>query len=218
MRAIGYLRVSTDHQAATRYGLDAQRQAITRRAEQDGWDLTWAPEDAASGATTERPGLTFALGQLAVGQADVLVVSHLDRLSRSVRDFADLLVTARSQSWNLVVLDLNLDLSTPQGEFVAHILAAVAQLERRLISGRIRETLAQARRRGVVPGPRPREIPTSTAERITELRADGFNASRVAFTLTSEGIPLPSGRLGVWQPAQVRRIESRLREEAESAA
>lgn len=82
---------------------------------------------------------------------DALVVSHLDRLSRSVLDFADILQEAKKKEWNLVVLDLNL--SSPQGEFVAHILAAVAQLERRLISDCIRVALAAASAEGVRTGP-----------------------------------------------------------------
>lgn len=212
MRVIGYRRVSTEHQAASGYGLDAQRQAIQQRALIHDWKMTWV-EDAASGGTTDRPGLAYARALLRDGQADALVVSHLDRLSRSVLDFADILRQARKEGWNLIVLDLNLDLSSPQGEFVAHILAAVAQLERRLISDRIRSALAAASARGVRTGPKPREIPTATLERITTLydSGRGKNLTAIAAELTRDGFPLPSGVPGHWAPAQVRRVLARAR-------
>jgi hypothetical protein len=61
-------------------------------------------------------------------------VSHFDRLSRSVLDFATLLEHAKAEGWNIVILDLGLDLYTPSGEFGATFLMSAAQLDRRLIS------------------------------------------------------------------------------------
>jgi DNA invertase Pin-like site-specific DNA recombinase len=208
---IAYLRVSTDDQARSGYGLDAQRASLQRHAELHGWELRFI-EDTASGGNTNRPGLTYALELLRVGQADGLVASHLDRVSRSVLDFADLLQRARAEKWNLAVLDLNLDLSSPQGEFVAHILAAVAQLERRLISERTRAALAAASRRGVVPGPRRRVIPAPTLDLITGLRDRGNNLTEIAGELNRRGLPLPSGRAGTWGACQVGRVLQRARE------
>lgn len=195
-------RVSTNRQASEGYGLEAQRSAISRRAEYEGWQqVRWVEDPGKSGATVNRPGLAYALALLRDGHVDALVVSHLDRLSRSVLDFADLLGQARDERWNLVVLDLNLDLASPHREFVAHVLAAVAQLERRLIAERVRVALGEARSRGVKTGPKPREVPAATLDRIYTLRERGRNLSEVAHALNTEGVPLPSGRTGCWQPA-----------------
>ncbi len=209
-RVIGYLRVSTDDQALSGYGLDAQRLAIGRHAEQRGWDVTYVT-DTASGATTDRPGLTYALAVLRAGEFHGLVASHLDRVSRSVLDLADLLGRARREGWNLAVLDLALDLATPQGEFVAHVLAAVAQLERRLISDRTRAALAAAARRGVTPGPRRRPLPEATVTTVLHLRERGSNLTEIAHELNQRQAPLPSGRPGVWQAGQVGRVLARVR-------
>lgn len=95
-------------------------------------------EDVASRRSLSRVGLAYAMHLLDQRQAAGIVVSHLDRLSRSVLDFASMLTRAEAGGWNVVVLDLGLDLTTPHGEFVAHTLAAAAQLERRMIGLRTR--------------------------------------------------------------------------------
>jgi DNA invertase Pin-like site-specific DNA recombinase len=69
------------------------------------------------------------------------VVAKLDRLSRSMLDFAALMATAQKQSWALVALDYAGDTSTTAGEAMAHVLATFGQFERRLIGQRTREAL-----------------------------------------------------------------------------
>jgi DNA invertase Pin-like site-specific DNA recombinase len=70
------------------------------------------------------------------------VVAKLDRLSRSIVHFGLLLEGASKKRFNVVALDLGLDLSTPQGELVANVIASVAQWERRIIGQRTKEALA----------------------------------------------------------------------------
>ena len=79
------MRVSTDEQADSRAGLEAQRAAIETECRRRGWRLASVQEDAGvSGkATTNRPALTRTLDSLSAGEADVLVVAKLDRLSQS---------------------------------------------------------------------------------------------------------------------------------------
>ena len=77
------------------------------------------------------------------------MVAKLDRLSRSMLDFAALMNAAQKQGWALVALDLGVDTSTPYGEMMANVLATFAQFERRLISQRTKEALAQKRAAGV---------------------------------------------------------------------
>src|SRR4051812_5678544 len=76
-------------------------------------------------------------------------LQKLDRLSRSVVDFAGLLTDARKRGFNIAALDLGLDLSTPQGERVANVIASVAQWEPRIVGERTREDLAIKRAQGV---------------------------------------------------------------------
>src|SRR4051794_31051770 len=111
MRMVGYTRVSTEEQSASGLGLKAQRRAIVSEAERRGWDLVGILEDrAASGKTLKgRPSLAEALAQINRGEADGLVVAKLDRLSRSLPDFAALMETSRKAGWSIVALDLGID-------------------------------------------------------------------------------------------------------------
>ena len=84
-------------------------------------------------------GLAAALADLAAGLADGLVVAKMDRLARSIQHAARVMDTAREQGWNLVVLDLGMDLTTPQGRAMANMLATFAEFEREMISIRTKE-------------------------------------------------------------------------------
>src|SRR5438105_720162 len=89
--ALGYVRVSTDEQAATGHGLDAQRTQLALACEQRGWHLVdVVADEGVSGSTTTRPGLDRVLTLLDAGEADVLVTAKLDRLSRSAAHFHNL--------------------------------------------------------------------------------------------------------------------------------
>ena len=90
-------------------------------------------------------------------------MARLERLSRSLIDFAELLRQARAGGWNVVALDLGVDLSTPQGEFLANAMASAAQWERRIIGQRTKDALAVKRAQGVRLG-RPPSIPQALAE------------------------------------------------------
>ena len=76
-------------------------------------------------------------------RADGLVVSKLDRLSRSMLDFTAVMAKAQKQGWALVALDCAVDTTTPAGEAMAHVLATFAQFERRLIGQRTREAQSE---------------------------------------------------------------------------
>jgi Resolvase, N terminal domain len=99
-----------------------------------------------------RPGLASALERLDSGDADALLALRLDRVSRSVADFAGLLARAKRRSWCVVLLSPNLDTEDAAGKFTAHVLAAAAEYERDLISARTREGMAQRRAEGVHVG------------------------------------------------------------------
>src|SRR3954466_12192475 len=103
MRVLGYARVSTEEQAESRAGLEAQRQAIVAECERRGWQLVDVIEDAGfSAKDLKRPGVQEALSVLKSGDASALVVAKLDRLSRSMLDFTAVMATAQKQGWALV--------------------------------------------------------------------------------------------------------------------
>jgi len=110
VQVIGYLRVSTIGQE---YGNEAQRSAIAAEADRRGWHVEWVEDAGRSGKDINRPGITRALDLLRQGRAEALVVSKLDRLSRSLADFARLIETASRQGWGVVAIDLGID-TTPQ--------------------------------------------------------------------------------------------------------
>jgi DNA invertase Pin-like site-specific DNA recombinase len=150
-------------------------------------------EDAASGKTVSgRRGLEEALALLESGGGTALVVAKLDRLSRSLQDFANLTERSRRRGWALVALDLGLDGTTPQGELMASVLAVFSQFERRLIGQRTRDALAVKRAQGVRLG-RPPALPDEVRVRIREARARGLTYAQIAASLNDEDVPTAHG-------------------------
>ena len=175
------------------YGIEAQRTAIRAQAEREGWELVWAPaDDGQTGAHTRRPGLTWALEHLAAGQADGLIVAKLNRLSRSVADFAQLLRTAKKQRWSVVALDLGIDTATVNGRLVANIVMSVAEWEREIISQRTTEGLAEAKEAGVRLG-RPVLVPKPVVRTIRRMRSNGHTLRAIADKLNDDNVPTVHG-------------------------
>lgn len=180
-RFIGYVRVSTQEQAVSGLGLDAQRSTIAAEARRRGFELVSVCEDAGvSGKTLDRPGLARALELVEAGEADGIIVAKLDRFSRSLLDFAGLTERSRCHGWALVAVDLAIDTSTAKGELMLNVLATFAQFERRLISERTRDALAAARARGIRLG-RPPRLRAEAAASAWHMRARRcFTFERIA--------------------------------------
>lgn len=198
---VGYARVSTEDQGASGAGLEVQRETIRAECSRRGWQLERIEEDVLSGRSMKRPGLQSALQDCRSGSASGIVVSKLDRLSRSLIDFAALLEDARRQGYNVVALDLGVDLSTPSGEFLANVMASAAQWERRIISQRTKEALAVKRDQGVVLGRRPYPL-DPLARRVHAMRAHGMTLQAIADTLNMEDVPT-LGRAPRWTTSNV---------------
>lgn len=190
IRAVAYVRVSTGEQGESGLGLKAQTAAIQVACEQRGWELVEVREEVKSGARADnRPVLAEVIGALRAGEADAVVVSKLDRLSRSVVDAGRLLEQARKGGFNIVALDLGLDLSTPTGELVANVLAAVAQWERRMIGVRTSEAL-QVKIRGGWSSPSWEErVPATVRGRILAMAKAGLSQRAIANKLNADGVP-----------------------------
>lgn len=202
---LGYVRVSTEEQANSGAGLAAQRAAILGEAERRGWRLVEVIEDAGfTGANLNRPGIATALEALKARRADALVVAKLDRLSRSMLDFAGLMQRSTKEGWALIALDLGVDTSTPAGEAMANVLATFSQFERRLIGQRTKEALAAKRRAGVRLG-RPRRLAEETVARIVSERGSGATLAAIADGLTGDGVPTAQGGRR-WYASTVRSV------------
>src|SRR6266516_1669791 len=207
MRVIGYLRVSTQEQASNGAGLAAQRAAIEAEAERRGWLVQWAEDLGYSAKNLCRPGIKSAVAALRAHEADALVAARLDRLSRSLLDFAGLMERARRERWALVALDLGVDTSTPSGEMLANVLASFAQFERRLIGQRTKEALAVRKAAGIKLG-RPALVPRNVRERILRGRRGGHSYQAIADTLNAERVPTGHGAAR-WRASTVRAVEQR---------
>ena len=204
--AIGYVRVSTTEQSESGLGLEAQRQAIRAEAERQGWELVAIHEDAgASGkAMSGRTGLQNALQAVREQGDGVLVVAKLDRLSRSMVDFAKLMQVSQRQGWGLVALDLGVDTSTPSGEMMANVTATFAQFERRLIGQRTKEALAEKKRQGVKLG-RPTVTSPETVAQVQAMREEGLSLQKIADVLNDSGVPTSQGG-AKWYPSTVSAL------------
>lgn len=194
-RALGYGRVSTAEQAASGYGLDAQADTIRREADRRGWTVVdLVLDEAESGKSLDRPGVLELLRRLAAGEADVLVVAKLDRLTRSLVDLAELLDWTERAGVALVAVDLGIDTTTSAGRLVARVMASVAEWEREQIAQRTREAAAVRRQQGKPMGrPGVRDSRPDLAERINALRAAGVTWQAIADVLNSEGVPTVRG-------------------------
>ena len=205
-RVVGYVRLSPAEHDNSDATLEAQRRAITETVAQRSWTLIDLLEDSDPSVASSRrpPGLEAALARVERGEAEALVVARLDRLSRSVADFGQLVERAIEQGWKIVLLDMDLDMTTAVGERVAKVLASFAEFEHRVISQRTREGLAARRTMGVRLG-RPRAVPEEVVERIRQERAQGLSYGQIAERLNDEGVPTAQqGRQ--WYSSSVRAL------------
>lgn len=195
LRMVLYSRVSTDEQASQGYGLDAQQHQLERAAEYEQWKVVDTIRDEGHSAKTlNRPGLQRALTLLARGRADGLAVAKLDRLSRSIIDFAELVDWLDQGDKRLVALDMRLDTSTPMGRLAASLIVLIAEWERGTTAERTRAALAELRSQGKPTGlPAVADNP-ELLERIRHLREDrGLSLQEIADRLNRDGVPTIRG-------------------------
>lgn len=203
--ALCYVRVSTDDQVEMGASLDAQTVILTEAAERKGFRVEVLREEGRSGKSLAgRPVMAAALDRLRHGDAQALFAARLDRLSRSVGDFAALLERSGKEGWRLAILDADVDTGTPSGEFLVNVMAAAAQYERRIIGARTRDALAQRRREGVRLG-RPSSVPAEVVARIVSERAAGASLRAIASGLTADGIPTAHGG-AAWHASTVSAV------------
>jgi site-specific DNA recombinase len=146
MIAIGYARVSTTGQVEDGVSLDAQQERLRAWATAHGYELRATEVDAglSGGRADNRPALQRALDAVCKGKG-VLVVYSLSRLARSTRDALEIAERLHKSGANLVSLSESIDTTSAMGRFFFTLLAALAALERDLISERTKMAMAHKR-------------------------------------------------------------------------
>ncbi|WHQ72537.1 recombinase family protein [Methylorubrum extorquens] len=214
-RAVGYLRVSTEEQAATGHGLDTQEKAVRAFAESQGYELVEVLTDAGvSGATkpTERPAFGRVVALAEAGALDVLLVAKIDRLSRDIRH-AMTTVSDLAEQHEVAfrsVTESVIDTSNPMGRTFFAIFAGMAENERFVIRDRTAGgRVAKAGKGGFAGGKAPygyekdlqgglrvvedqakvvRRIYRERRQRRTlQIITDGLNADRIPSPTGGEG-------------------------------
>lgn len=198
---VGYIRVSTDKQEVAP---DVQRAALLQEAEREGYVLTIIEELAASAATIiKRPLIQKALWELKLGLFDGLMVSKLDRLSRSMEDGTRILADSQRQGWRIICLDLGVDTATVMGAGLFNMALNFAEIERKLIGKRTSEAMQQKAASGEHMG-RASVLPQSVMLRIYELHSEGLSLRQIAELLQTEQIQTARG--GRWHASTVRAV------------
>ena len=207
--AIIYGRVSTREQAESGLGLKAQQQACADYAKTRGWYDAYYQDAGVPGSVhpSDRTGLGAALQALKKGAAQTLIAQRVDRLGRRASDVIQLAETADKEGWNLVVLDLGLDTSTPTGRMMLTVIAGVAEMERSLISVRTKEALAEAKKQGTRLGRPARrdQYAESIRKFIHFYHKQGIGTTEIARNLNiHNAAPLGSGKK--WYPSSVAAV------------
>lgn len=221
MRVIGYVRVSTNEQAENGVSLAAQDQRIRTYCKANGWQCIGViRDDGHSAKDLKRPGLQQLLEEVPrkTCRFSGIVVTKLDRLTRSVRDLVYLTDIADKHRIALVSIQEAVDTGTATGKLFRAIVTSISEWERGIIGERTREALAYKRRNGERIGTIPygftlakdgTQLVAVPAEakvlaKIAKARTRGKSYERIADDLNADRIPTKSGRQ--WYPATVRSV------------
>lgn len=170
-RVASYLRVSTEDQADSGLGIAAQRTRCYAMSEVKGWPKpTVYADEGISGTKDEakRPALHRLLEEARSGNLDAVIILSLDRLGRKTRLVLDLVEEFATYNVALISCKESLDTSTPQGQFVLTMFAALAQLERDITVQRTTDALTE---RGKIDGEKGGRVPYGYS-RLFEMREE----------------------------------------------
>src|SRR3954452_5085143 len=205
VRCAIYTRVSTEHGLDQEFNsLDAQHDAASAYIKSQahaGWTLIRSRYDDGgySGGSTDRPDLQKLLDDIRARKIDVLVVYKVDRLTRSLADFAKLVELFDAQGVSFVSVTQSFNTTSSMGRLTLNVLLSFAQFEREVTSERIRDKIAASKRRGLwVGGP----VPLGYAARNKKLVVVEAEAERVRLIFQ---LYLEQGSLGRLLPELRRR-------------
>ena len=158
VRCAIYTRVSTDQGLDQDFNsLDAQSeasQAYIKSQAHAGWTLlkTKYDDGGFSGGNTDRPALQRLLEDVRAGKIDIIVVYKVDRLTRSLADFAKLVELFDKRNVSFVSVTQQFNTTTSMGRLTLNVLLSFAQFEREVTSERIRDKIAASKRKGLWVG------------------------------------------------------------------
>ena len=189
-----YTRKSTEHNLDLAFNsLDAQREACEayiKSQAHEGWVLVRDRFDdgGLSGASLDRPALQELLDRVRARQIDVIVVYKVDRLTRSLADFAKLVELFDEHEASFVSVTQSFNTTSSMGRLTLNVLLSFAQFEREVIGERVRDKIAASKRRGIwVGGPVPLgyrsvdkklEIAVTVHDGFVEARRDNVATER----------------------------------------
>ena len=202
MKAIGYVRVSTEKQADFGVSLEAQTEKIRAMAVVQGAELVDVLVDAGESAKSlQRPGMAQLLALVDAGAVDTVIIAKLDRLTRSVADLAELLKRFERRGVSLVSVADSLDTRSAAGRLVLNIMVSVSQWEREAIGERTRDAMRHKRAKGERVGTLPfgarlaadgvqlvaDEAEQGLLAQMRTLKAHGLSTRRIAAELNRLG-------------------------------
>jgi site-specific DNA recombinase len=187
LRCAIYTRKSTEHGLELEFNsLDAQREACEayiKSQHSQGWQVAGKRYDdpAFSGGNLERPALQQLMADIGTGQIDVVVVYKIDRLTRSLADFAKLVELFDSKGISFVAVTQQFNTTTSMGRLTLNVLLSFAQFERELGSERVRDKIAASRKKGKWTGG---SVPLGYDNRDKKLVVNESEASTVRTIFT----------------------------------
>lgn len=222
-RTLGYIRVSSESQMDHGVSLDAQRARIAAYCVAMSWPVSEVIDDPGrSAGTLERPGMATILEAVRRGEVERIIVTKLDRLTRSMRDLSDLLDLFSEHDVALVSIGETLDTSTAAGRMMINLLGVFSQWEREVVGERTVAALSHMRKQRQVYGRVPfgftrsggilHENPEEQA-----IKAEAIAMDRNGRSYREIGAMLRERTGRVWGPSSVRAM-LRSRITAESAA
>ena len=225
IRAVAYVRVNSDQQAESGLSLEHQQEKCRALATVHDYQLIDVIVDAAeSGKTLDRPGMARVLAMADARKVDAVLVAKLDRITRSVRDLADLLDRFARGRVALVSASESLNTETASGRMVVRMLAVIAEWEREAIGERTRDALTAKRQRGERTSRHApigftfdaggRLAPNAAEQKqlrvIEDCRKAGYPWQKIADELARKGLKTRSGRpWTLWNVRQVYQTAAR---------
>ncbi len=188
MRAVGYIRVSTEEQANEGHSLDAQRDAIAAFCQARDWTLNEIFVDSGlSGASTSRPALQRLLTGAAQSRFEVVVVHAIDRFYRNLQALLSALKQLQDCGVSFISITENLDFTTPWGKLTLAVLGTLAEIYLDKLSAETRKGKHARARKGLPNGTAPLGYCRGNCAACTEPNGEGYCPRYGDSSLSSAG-------------------------------
>jgi DNA invertase Pin-like site-specific DNA recombinase len=217
VKAIGYIRVSTDEQAKEGVSLENQEQKIRDYCKLKDFEILEIIQDAGiSAKNLRRPGAQRVIEMARNKMVDAVVVYKLDRMFRSTVDALE--TTKQFDKWNVSFhsIEETIDTKSAMGKFFFTLTAALAEMEREIIGERTRDVLQRKKANGEVYGHVPfgfkrfkgkllnHNAEQKIVQTVLGMRQQGLNYSRISRELNQAGFKTKKGNQ--WFPQTVKNV------------